>query len=112
MGLACFCCFLGGYGTSIFSQISIDLVNISRSRRDKFSYLAMATTSGHVLGPLLFAYLLIYQFLLSDPAKNNSIYKFMCTFLVQVFVLLFCFYKLLKIINEYQERTLDMIGSL
>jgi len=72
----------------------------------------MATTSGHVLGPLLVAYLLIYQFLLSDPAKNNDSYKFMCTFLVQVFILLFCFYKLLKIINEYQERTLDMIGSL
>ena len=72
----------------------------------------MATTGGHVFGPLLLAYLFIYQFMLSDPAKNNSTYKFMCTFLAQVFILLFCFYKLLKIINEYQERTLDMIGAL
>lgn len=72
----------------------------------------MATTCGHVLGPLLVAYLLIYQFMLSDPANNNSTYKFMATFIVQVFILLFCFYRLLKIINEYQERALDMIGSL
>ena len=108
MGCACVSCFLGGYGSSIFSQISIDLVNISRSRKDKFKNLAMATSMGHILGPLILAYLVIYQslFITAEPEI-----KFMATFSLQFFILMACFYRILRIISQYHDRTLNLISG-
>ena len=48
--------FIGGVGASVFAQISVDITNISRSKKAKFLTLITATQLGHSVGPLLIAY--------------------------------------------------------
>ena len=83
-------------------------MNISRSRKDRFNRLAMATSLGHILGPLVLAYLFIYQslFIAADPEI-----KFMATFSIQFFILMFCFYKILKQLSQYHDRTLNLVSG-
>ena len=85
--------FLGGVGTGLFAQVSVDIVNISRSRKAKFFRLTLCTKLGHTLGPMALCYTLLYYVILFDSEPEI---KFMSTFLFSSVAFLFCSYQLIK----------------
>ena len=58
--------FFGGVGINMFSNVTFDLLKMSRSHKEKMKAVLMSIFFAQMIGPFLLAYFLLWQLLMGS----------------------------------------------